>query len=918
MSYLGYPRLHFIGSFRADPPTVNNDPSHYDNDRFVTRFQRRQSGMEMNGWWNPDGTGAWELRGCQVGTVLASTDSATQGLDDVLGGWLTDADERPSAKMVDLDPGQQTVSEIWGLNLRLHDRLGRPVFAGEVLPSPLADIWARHIGGRPDGFFGAMYQSVLTDVRWFEGTASPFAEELRMASPAGLLSIKFNVDGFDDDFTSPNFGWGRIVGSIGPYQPGEPRHVVFGRPLRPVGPGSLLNTAQCLVDRSTNVLSIDLGNSLPTLAPGGPLLEVGPISLACLAPDRPLVTLAVLPSVTGGFYEQYAGILSVPLTPDQVDLVDEGWLALMDRSGTVLLAESPDGTFVRADDVVFRMDPSSHNKAATTIYVGRQGAPLPGATVALSLAGPQPGLSRRGPVTSPAIGVPPSALSFPETVTTDAEGRCEVPLTALPPGNPRGWIDGQVYLVNYGVVGSPSPSDTPLSILVWDDYPVPERPTWVDHVQPILQQYANLYPAMRNVVDLSDYHQVVSRRPVLELALNLPPEDPNHMPVSRDLSPGKRATVLKWLSEPRPLVLDITDTTRLQRALQLAVKLEHATIPPYLAALFSMDQGSNIDVSRILREIVVQEMVHMGLVCNLLNAVGGAPRLSEPAFVPRYPSRLPAALRPDISVSLRRCSRDQIRLFMEIEKPEETIGGSGEAPSIDMKKVKVTDRGEVEQRPRDLLDRLEARAAKVEHNPFTIGWFYNQIARAIIALDQPAGALFRGDPARQLTPDLWPAMPGRLYKVTDRATALLALHEIVHQGEGTSALDPTDDRHEVAHYFRFQEIIEGRELLKTDGGKWVFEGPEVRFDSRGVLPMVNDPDTSALVPGSVARARAEVFDATYARLLHSLEQVVNGQPSLLRSAIGVMFSLEVEGRNLLRTWMPDGSPFVAGPSFQVS
>src|SRR3979411_441189 len=85
VSYLGYPRLHFIGSFRADPPTVNNDPSHYDNDRFVTRFQRRQSGMEMNGWWNPDGPGAWELRGCQVGTVLASTDSATQGLDDVLG-----------------------------------------------------------------------------------------------------------------------------------------------------------------------------------------------------------------------------------------------------------------------------------------------------------------------------------------------------------------------------------------------------------------------------------------------------------------------------------------------------------------------------------------------------------------------------------------------------------------------------------------------------------------------------------------------------------------------------------------------------------------------------------------------------------------------------------------------------------------
>jgi hypothetical protein len=865
-----------------------------------------------------------------VGSLFAANDLAPteatndlapteQGLDDVLGGLLTDANERPSAKIVDLDPEHQMASEIWGLTVRLHDRLGHPIFDGEFLPTALADAWARHIGGRPDSCFGAMYQSVLTNVRWFEGTASPFAEQLRTASSAGLLSIKFNVDGFNDDFTSPSFGWGRIVGSIGPYQPGEPRHFVFGRPLRPAGAASVLNTAPCWLERSTSMLSVDLGNSLPTVAPGGPLLEVGPISLACLSPQGPPVTLAVLPGVSGGFYEQRAGILSVPLTTDQVALLDSGSLALLDRSGAVLLAENPDGSFLRADDVVFRMDPSHKNRATATIHAGWLGSPLPGATVALSLAGDaQPGISKRGPVPGPAIGVPPSALSFPETVTTDAEGRCEVPLTARPPGNPRGSIDGQVYLLEYGLVGSASPSPAPLSVLVWDDYPVPERPTWVDDVQPILQQYANLYPAMRSVVDLSDYHQVVSRRSVLELALNLPPEDPNHMPVTRDLSPGKRATILKWLSEPRPLVLDITDATRLQRALQLAIKLEHATIPPYLCALFSIDQGSNIEVARILREIVVQEMLHMALACNLLNAVGGTPRLSEPAFVPRYPSRLPASLRPDISVSLRRCSRDQIRLFMEIEKLEETIGGTGEAPPIDIKKVKVTDRGEVEQRPKDLLDRLEARAAKVEHDPFTVGWFYNQIARAIVALDHPAGALFRGDPARQITPDLWPAVPGRLYRITDRATALLALHEIVHRGEETSALDPTDDRHELANYYRLQEIIEGRELLRTDGGKWVFEGPDVRFDSRGVLPMVDDPDTSALMPGSVARARAEVVDGTYARLLHSFEQVANGHPALLRSAIGVMFALEVEASNLMRMPMPDGSPFVAGPSFQVS
>ena len=71
MSYLGLPRLVFSGQFQADPSTVNNDPEHFDTDRFRSDYQL-PSGPNMNppnGWWNPDGSGAWRFYGCTVQRV---------------------------------------------------------------------------------------------------------------------------------------------------------------------------------------------------------------------------------------------------------------------------------------------------------------------------------------------------------------------------------------------------------------------------------------------------------------------------------------------------------------------------------------------------------------------------------------------------------------------------------------------------------------------------------------------------------------------------------------------------------------------------------------------------------------------------------------------------------------------------------
>ena len=54
------------------------------------------------------------------------------------------------------------------------------------------------------------------------------------------------------------------------------------------------------------------------------------------------------------------------------------------------------------------------------------------------------------------------------------------------------------------------------------------------------------------IVDLGSYDSVCANVRTLELAFGLPIDDPNSMPVTRDLSPTRRKAILRWLREPGP------------------------------------------------------------------------------------------------------------------------------------------------------------------------------------------------------------------------------------------------------------------------------------------------------------------------------------------------------------------------------
>jgi hypothetical protein len=121
------------------------------------------------------------------------------------------------------------------------------------------------------------------------------------------------------------------------------------------------------------------------------------------------------------------------------------------------------------------------------------------------------------------------------------------------PGRPRGYLDGQVYVITCSLDGQAREQQHRFDVVVLhvrEVYAAPAHPTWVDDVRPVLVQYGDLYPIMsRRLVDLGDYDAVREHAAIIELAFSRPLDDPNHMPVTRELSDTRREMLLAWLRD---------------------------------------------------------------------------------------------------------------------------------------------------------------------------------------------------------------------------------------------------------------------------------------------------------------------------------------------------------------------------------
>jgi hypothetical protein len=552
VSYLDPVRLHFAGQFQADPSTVNNVTQFYDNDSFTKANQQRPAGL-----WNPDGSGSWRLVECRVTRVCYADGSSTTdpAVDPVVGMRLMDANTRVAGKLVDLDPQQQMVSQIWSLIVRLTDGTD-DLFSGPFEMAPFCDLWQRALeAGRPrQQPLSAIYQSVLTPLAWGNTSRSRFLGELRAAAGDDLLSIKFNVDGYDRDFTIPTFTLGRIVGSIGPAAADEPHHFLLGRHLG--GTDIHTNFMPCVVDTKARRLTADFGNATATGKPGGELLNIGDLAIGYIDSSQNFVPIGAVSYRDKGWYESTAGVQAFPLTDAAIEALQSSSV-IVAIGGQPVLQENPGGVYVRADQFVYRLSPGE--TAEVQLYATQYGELQDGAPIVVQFD-PSMLLIQVGPG-DPNVAQPTTAVAGfdPTTPIIAKNGRAVLKLTASDPGNPRVYVDGQVYGVRplpQSIVSNPPGSwvnsSEFISLLVWNAYEVPEAPAWYPDMQPIFTQYGNLYPLMDKLIDLTSYDAVAANVNILVHVFSLPVSDPNSMPVTRDLSPNKRAAILRWLKTPGP------------------------------------------------------------------------------------------------------------------------------------------------------------------------------------------------------------------------------------------------------------------------------------------------------------------------------------------------------------------------------
>lgn len=328
------------------------------------------------------------------------------------------------------------------------------------------------------------------------------------------------------------------------------------------------------------------------------------------------------------------------------------------------------------------------------------------------------------------------------------------------------------------------------------------------------------------------------------------------------------------------------DLNELRDLLQNAMRLEHATIPPYLTMLYTLDDDVDWRIIDALRSIVVEEMLHFTLTANLLNAIGGTPAVDSPDFLPNYPARLPYDI-DDIEVNLYGFSKNGIFQGMVIEHPKDV-------------------------RPRAIANEVPS--------DMTIGEFYLYIESRLRAAVENHGeaAIFTGKPHRQVPPDVfYYGGGGNVLTVNDLQSAIAAMKLITDQGEGTDNNIWVVDEDELAHYFRFSQIYNERLYQKGDS---VASGPTgAPFPVPwGKSVMI---DTNAKVddypPGEVRDAIIR-FNQRYCQLLGNLQEAFTGSPDKLMAAVVAMCALRDDFRAITANPFPGKELFHCAPTFEYS
>jgi len=303
----------------------------------------------------------------------------------------------------------------------------------------------------------------------------------------------------------------------------------------------------------------------------------------------------------------------------------------------------------------------------------------------------------------------------------------------------------------------------------------------------------------------------------------------------------------------------ITNLAQLQDALLTAIQLEFSTIPPYLCAQWSINSDPS-DVNDLIQGVVVQEMLHFGLGCNMYTATGGSlqGQIANPQFVPTYPTNgLPGGVHPGLVVSLLPVGNQSLQTFMSIEYPDVTP---------------------VVQEP-------DSPPPPAPPTPPTIGQFYQAIAAGFEVVF-PTGSLPNNPSQNQVVTSV---DSDQLFAINTVSDALTAISEITEQGEGTSASpdEGTFDPSELAHYYSFAQVYFGKTVAQVGDG-FQYSGAPIAM-----------PTVFNFAPQPPNAPDQQNFITTFTKLLTQLEGCWTSGGSI-DSAIGTMFNLQSAGVTLIQ------------------
>jgi len=359
------------------------------------------------------------------------------------------------------------------------------------------------------------------------------------------------------------------------------------------------------------------------------------------------------------------------------------------------------------------------------------------------------------------------------------------------------------------------------------------------------------------------------------------------------------------MTEPRVVV---AYREQLWWLLAEAAQLEHMIMCQYLYAEFSLKDGSDGLTAgqaetirrwrKTLRGIAVEEMLHLALVSNLMTAIGAAPVFGRPNF-PQRSGYFPAGVQLDLLPFGDRA----LRHFLFLERPE----------GMDLQDAQ----GFVQVAPaRAPVQRAEALPRGQEFA--TIGHLYRGIAEGLRGLTASCGerAVFVGSPRAQATGERlgWP----QLIAVTDLASALAAVEEIIEQGEGCAG----DWR--TAHYGRFLTMWRDYHDLRQRDPAFEPARPVVPgytrqpFGIAAPQPVITDPVTFT-VAGLAAMAYELVLQLLNRFFTHT-DETEQQLSALIGAAIDMMAGV-LRPLAAALTALPAGPPHdgsTAGFSFEVS